>query len=95
MAERDDNGRFIKGNKASPGRTKRLIEERYLKRFSSTVKVAEWREIILKAIDQAKRGDPRARQWLSDYLVGKPIQGIELEQDGNIILKVVHDDEPI
>ena len=38
----------------------------------------EWRAIVVKAIDQAKRGDSKARQWLSDYLAGKPVQGVDL-----------------
>ena len=31
-----------------------------------------WREIIEKAVVDAKNGDAKAREWLASYLVGKP-----------------------
>jgi hypothetical protein len=31
-----------------------------------------WRAIIAKAVEQARDGDPKAREWLADYLLGKP-----------------------
>lgn len=81
---------FEKGQSGNPkGRPKRLIEEKFLKKISSSVTITEWREIIKKAVDQAKRGDPRARQWLSEYLVGKPIQGIDLDTTDSTLEVIV------
>lgn len=81
MVQRDSNGRFIKGNTAASGanggRYKRSIEEKYLKALSRRVTMDDWNKIINKAITRAKAGDAKARQWLSDYLMGKPIQRME------------------
>jgi len=74
MMERDDKGRFIKGNKASPGRPKREVEREYLDVMMGVVSLADWRAVVSKAVQQAKRGDGVARKWLSDYLMGTPIQ---------------------
>lgn len=38
---------------------------------------SDWRDIVKKAIGQAKRGNPQARRWLADYLMGPPPQRIE------------------
>jgi len=35
----------------------------------------------MKALEQAKRGNRYARAWLSDYLLGKPIQLIAMQSD--------------
>lgn len=77
--------KFQPGQSGNPaGRPKRSVEEKYLKKISSSVTLTEWREIVKKAVEQAKRGDAKARQWLSDYLVGKPVQGVDLTSD-NIV----------
>ena len=70
---------FQKGQVANPnGRPKKSVEEKYLKRLQSCVSIEDWKEIIQKAISQAKRGDTAARKWLSDYLMGVPVQKTEL-----------------
>lgn len=74
MIERDDKGRFIKGNKSSPGRPKREVEREYLDAMMGVVSIADWRAITKKAVQQALRGDSVARKWLSDYLMGTPVQ---------------------
>ena len=78
MAERDDNGRFVKGQTGNPnGRPKRRTEQEYLDATISRVTIKDWREIVDKAVSQAKRGDSRARAWLSDYVLGPPPQQIK------------------
>jgi hypothetical protein len=42
------------------------------------VSIEDWVKIVLKARDQAIRGDHLARKWLSDYLLGPPEQAIKL-----------------
>lgn len=92
MAERDAGGKFVKGHKPvgkrSPGRPKRKTEEKYLRWMFARVKKADWDIIVDSTIARAKSGDNVARQWLSDYLIGKPKQPIEVEgiTDFNIIL---------
>jgi len=87
MAERDDNGRFVKGRTGNPkGRPKRRTEEEYLDATIGRVTLKDWREIVDKAIQQAKRGDGKARSWLSDYVLGPPAQRLQVSGP---------DDEPI
>jgi hypothetical protein len=80
VQERDANGRFVKGNsvakgnKGGPGRPKRKREERYYEILVSAVTFEDWRAIVKKAADQARRGDATARKWLADYIVGVPEQ---------------------
>jgi hypothetical protein len=70
-------GKFVKGNKAG-GRKSRPAEERYLERFKACVSVEDVDEIILKAVQGAKRGDPADRKFIFDYLVGPPVQKSEI-----------------
>ncbi len=78
MADRDSSGRFVKGYQGGPGRKPRRTEDQYLKATVDSITLADWKEIVEKAAAQAKRGDSRARQWLSDYLLGKPQQKIDV-----------------
>ena len=81
MADRDSsNGRFVTGNQAAkgssggPGRPPKKREERYYEILVSTCTYKDWQAIIDMAVTQAKEGDPVARKWLSDNLVGPPAQ---------------------
>ena len=38
------------------------------------VSLDDWIAIVAKAIDDAIAGKPSARKWLSDYLLGQPVQ---------------------
>lgn len=77
MAERDSNGRFVKGEyKGGPGRPRKEREERFYEVAVTSVTFQDWKEIILAAVKQAKRGDSQARKFLADYLMGTPIQKI-------------------
>jgi hypothetical protein len=92
MAERDEKGRFLPGNKASPGRSPREREERYYEITLSTVSFDDWQMIVKKAAEQAKRGDPVARKWLSDYLLGPAQQKLDVTTDGEkLIIEFVND----
>ena len=94
MAERDDKGRFVKGVSGNPG-GKPLDQTKYLKKLDTTMTLKEWRDIVVKAIEQAKRGDSRARQWLSDYLLGKPTQRQEITgaEGSKLVINLSWDDE--
>ena len=97
MAQRDINGRFVKGNTAAKGsgggRPKRSVEDRYIKALSRSVTMEDWTKICDVAIARAKAGDAKARQWLSDYLMGKPIQRMEHAGAGGGPIVVTWDDD--
>lgn len=69
------------------------MEERYLAALYRRVSTADWNAIIDSAVARAKAGDSTARQWLSDYLLGKPVQRSEISgPDGAPIVVVNWDD---
>lgn len=37
-----------------------------------TVTLNDWRSVVNGALQAAKAGDPQARNWLAQYLVGRP-----------------------
>ena len=83
MTTRRADGTFEKGHSGNPnGRPKRSTEERYLAALSRHVTMQDWEKIIKTAISRAKAGDSVARTWLSDYLMGKPVQRSEVTGAG-------------
>lgn len=78
MVGRDENGKFAKGYKGGPGRPKKDREVRYYDILHTAVTFEDWKEIVAKAVADAKRGDAVARKWLADYLIGPPVQRNEL-----------------
>jgi len=48
------------------------VEADRLAVLSESVSADDWREIIARAVADSKAGDPRARAWLSGYLLGPP-----------------------
>lgn len=89
MAERDTKGRFEKGHKGGPGRPRRNTEEQYKNATVQRVSLSDWEEIVDKAVIQAKRGDARAREWLSDHLIGKPQAKVDLTTRGEPLRVIV------
>jgi len=85
MPERDENGKFAPGNKGGPGRPTKSKEEKFYRTTLSAVSLRDWREIVKKAVEQAKRGNPAARKWLSDYLLGPPQQRLDVTSGGDKI----------
>lgn len=84
---RDNKGRFPKGTSGNPaGRPKKEREERFYEITLSKVTFKDWEDIVQKAVYQAKRGDSVARKWLSDYLIGPPVQRQEVTgKDGGAV----------
>jgi len=96
---RDEKGRFVVGNPGNPdatGRPPKDRETRYLEVTLNTVTFDDWKDIVGKARDQAKRGDAVARKWLADYLIGAPVQRTELtgEDGGALRIFVRYDGAP-
>lgn len=88
MTDQDPKtGKFVPGNKASPGRKPKERELRYYDILMSAVTFEDWEAIVKKAAEQAKRGDQAARKWLADYLVGAPVQRQEISgKDGGPLI---------
>jgi hypothetical protein len=92
MVTRDNTGKFVKGVSGNPaGRPRKEREERFYDIAVSAVTFDDFNQIVKKAVEQAKRGDTAARKWLSDYLMGLPIQKVEQTGDSNVTLTVVYE----
>ncbi len=69
---RTAGGRFAIGNGGGPGRPRRQTETAYLQSMLKVVTLDTWEAIITAAVEAAKAGDHKAREWLARYLVGEP-----------------------
>ncbi len=58
---------YIKGTA-----THRRTEIDYMVVLLDTVTLNDWRSVVNTAMQAAKSGDPQARNWLAQYLVGRP-----------------------
>jgi len=47
-------------------------ERTYLDIMKTACPPETWKEVVSKAIEDAKKGDAKAREWLASYIVGKP-----------------------
>lgn len=50
----------------------RRTESDYMGVLLDTVSLDDWRDVVAGTLQLAKSGDPAARAWLAQYLVGKP-----------------------
>jgi len=82
MTDRNNKGQFAKGSKGGPGRPTRKVEVArelaYLGVILDKVTTEDWGEVIDKAIEQAKGGDARAREWLAGHLVANSLEEVLL-----------------
>jgi hypothetical protein len=58
---------YIKGTS-----THRRTEGDYMGVLLDTVTLNDWRSVVNSALQAAKAGDPQARNWLAQYLIGRP-----------------------
>jgi hypothetical protein len=80
--QRDDKGRFTKGASGNPkGRSPREVEREYLDITIGAVTPDNWKKIVDRAVMEAELGDKDARKWLSEYLLGKPKQRVDVTTD--------------
>ena len=88
-AARDDKGLWLPGQRSpNPrGRATRKTEEKYLKAMVQCVTVDDWMEVVEQALADAKEGKASARNWLSNYLIGKPKQQVRIEGMKEIVDK--------
>jgi hypothetical protein len=55
------------------------------------VPLKDWREIVKRAVEDAKAGDAKARNWLSKHLCGNdPLGLIELVEELQATLEAYH-----
>lgn len=82
---RDELGRFTPGNPGGPGRPRRTIEREYMAALGEAVALDDWREVVARAVADAKAGDQGARNWLAKYLLGaNPRTLLEIATDERI-----------
>ncbi len=67
---RNPDGTFAKGGPGGPGRPPRLVERHFLQVFSDSVSLEDWRKVVESAVQNAVKGDAKARDWLGRYLLG-------------------------
>lgn len=84
---------FKKGQSGNPnGRPKKEREVEYTNIVQSACSTADWLKICKVAVQQAERGDAVARKWLSDNLIGLPVQKSEITgKDGSAIKVTLKD----
>lgn len=84
--DRDAKGRFVKGNKASPGRPPRATEQEYLDKVLDVVPLDRFARMVEKQAQRADRGDIRAFESLAK-LMRLYVDRLEhTGKDGNTIL---------
>lgn len=87
---------FKKGWKGGPGRPRKRTEEQYLNATINKVLLGDWGEVVMKALEDAKMGDDKARKFLANYLMGMPEKHIDHTTDGeklNTIIQVTLSDD--
>ena len=90
--DRDGKGRFAEGNGGGPGRPPRPVETEYLKALSDALTLEDWREVVARAVTDAKQGDAKAREWLGRYALGAlPISLLELAAREEVGIEPAHE----
>ena len=52
--------------------THRRTEGDYMGALLDTVSLSDWQDVVKGALQAAKSGDAQARNWLAQYLIGRP-----------------------
>lgn len=86
---RDQKGRFIRGNPGGPGRPCRVVEADYLAALTAICTLEKWERIVRRAVNDAIKGNGYARQWLAEYIIGKPVTTIDLRASEQVLLAEV------
>ncbi len=82
---RDARGRYLPGHAVpGPGRPPLAREEQYAEATIANCSLGEWGEIVAKAVEQAKAGDSRARDFLARYLLPPAATDLRLLMAGKI-----------
>jgi len=89
--DRDSSGRFLPGNRSSPGRPRRQVEVDYLANLADVVPSDTWRKITERAVQDALAGEYKARDWLSKYLLGESSRLEQLAKEEHDSQAKTHD----
>lgn len=84
-AQRDKNGRFIKGNKASSGRRSFAEELPYIEQLKQHITPEVFGGIISKLAELAQRGNLEAAKILLPHLLGNPVSRTDITTNGENI----------
>jgi hypothetical protein len=69
-ANPSQNTRFQMGNPGGPGRPRKLVERTFLEIAANQCTDEDWEAIVDRAVEDAKAGHARARNWLTKILLG-------------------------
>ena len=67
MASKKRTPELIRGHA-----THRRTESDYMGALLDTVTLDDWRDVVAGTLQAAKGGDAQARNWLAQYLIGRP-----------------------
>jgi len=84
MPFRKGNDEWKKRKTNKGGRPPRPVEEKYRKAILQRCTAKQWKVIIDVAIAKAQAGDKDARNWLSDWCMGKPIERKDVRHSGSV-----------
>ena len=89
MSGRDEKGQFAAGNKASAGhgRPPGAKTSDLLQRMRDGISGEDWDKIWKRAVKDAAAGNTDARRWVSEYVVGKPPNILELRASEAAMLR--------
>jgi hypothetical protein len=90
--ERDEKGRFAKGNPGGPGNPHARQASRYRELFATTVTEDDFREIVQALVARAKEGDIVAAREVFNRIIGKPVDVREESSKPSITSQQVMDD---
>lgn len=62
---------------STAARRKKKLE--YTDALIETVDIVSWKKVVKRAVTDAQAGDAKARQWLSNYLIGLPVHRAEID----------------
>jgi hypothetical protein len=91
MSDRNPDGTFATGNPGGPGRPRRPIESTYLRALADSINLEDWRVIVARAVQDAKAGDAKAREWIARYVLGaEPMRLVDLAVLDDLELTEAH-----
>ena len=94
MTDRDERGKFTKGNKASPGRPKKATEQEYLDVLYEVASIERFRKILDAQMKRAERGDIQAFNAIANRIL--PIierKHLSGDDGGAIVVTLLSGDE--
>lgn len=80
MPERDENGRFVKGNSGGPGNPFAARIGRLRSVLIDAVTEEDMRETIRAVVEAARGGDLAAAKLLFDRVLGPPVEADLIER---------------